>query len=493
MKKHFLTGLSLLLLAAMLASFVSCGADETAGNPGQAADGSTAVTAEAAETTEAETTRKPLEVPRKDYEGYVFRILEYTQTEIGQRQFLDFGWSKEASGDLINDAVYARNMVVEDHYNITVDSIQNDDVAAAAKKSVMAGTDDYDVAMSYINKSFPLAQDGLLINLYDVPQLNLANEWWDQAAIRDIAIGGKMYAATGDITMADEELNYCIFANKTVWKEYEVADLYQLAREGKWTLEAMSEASRDVTHDLNGDGVLDENDVYGILTSTTVASVWFISVGGRMAELDANGAPTLVLNSEKNVERIEKLHDLFTDTNLVLDATNCSNQWKTCNTMLMEDRALFRVGSVYNIQQYRGMINDFGILPYPKLDEQQDDYHHLIATQVCAAVSVPTTSVDPERTGILLEALAYESKDTVMKAYYDVNLYTKVTRDEESGEMFDIIFSSKCYDICKVFGWGGLEAMINESVKTNSFASAYAAKEASALAAMEKTYAYFAS
>ena len=50
-------------------------------------------------------------------------------------------------------------------------------------------------------------------------------------------------------------------------------------------------------------------------------------------------------------------------------------------------------------------------------------------------------------TGYLLEILNYRSYHDVLPAYYDVCLKTKYSRDEESSEMLDLIFSSRVIDI----------------------------------------------
>jgi len=483
---------ALLLAALMLTSVLaSCGSDTE--TPSGSDNGTTTTTADA-QTTAAESTRAPLETPDKDYEGYKFRVLEYTKRSPGDwNQYYSFGWTSDDSGDLINDAVHNRNMIVEEKLNITIESAYHDDVVSEARKLILAGSEDYDMYLGFINKAFPLAQEGLLIDLYDVPYIDLEAEWWDQPAIRDMSIGNTMYVGVGDATIADEELNYAIFFNKAVAREYAIEDQYQLARDGVFTVDAMLDSAKKVTHDLNGDGNVDQNDVFGILSSTSVGVVWFVSLGGRMVELN-DGKPELVVDDASNIERIERITAIMADGTCFLDASDkarCPDGWSSFNKMLTEDRALYRVGSVYDIQKYRNMVNDFGILPYPKYDETQEDYIHLIATQYCPAVTIPITSTDLERTGIIIENIAYESKDTVTKAYYDINLYTKVSRDDESGEMFDIIFATKCYDLGKVFNWGTVETVINNAVKGQAFSSLYAAVEVTAQTELTKSFEYF--
>ncbi|MHB1152225.1 MAG: hypothetical protein ACYC00_07915, partial [Eubacteriales bacterium] len=175
----------------------------------------------------------------------------------------------------------------------------------------------------------------------------------------------------------------------------------------------------------------------------------------------------------------------------VSEMKGVENGWTEVNNMLIDNRLLFRLANIYNIKQFRDMIDDFGILPGPKFDESQENYYHLISTHASLGISVPITQTDPERVGLLLEALAYESAE-VAKAHYDVTLTGKFARDEESLVSLEIIFNSKVYDIGKVFGWGSLGDVIDNAVKQGgNFASLYEKSITRAQTALDESYALF--
>ncbi|MBQ7930032.1 MAG: hypothetical protein IJ334_03340, partial [Clostridia bacterium] len=67
-----------------------------------------------------------------------------------------------------------------------------------------------------------------------------------------------------------------------------------------------------------------------------------------------------------------------------------------------------------------------------------------------------------ERSTIITEALNSHSTDTVLKAYYDVSLTTKYSRDEETGRMLDLIFDNLVYDVSIVYDI----ASVNSSLYT---------------------------
>jgi hypothetical protein len=71
-------------------------------------------------------------------------------------------------------------------------------------------------------------------------------------------------------------------------------------------------------------------------------------------------------------------------------------------------------------------------------------------------LGVPKSADNLERISIILEALAAESRYTLQPAYYDIVLNRKFTRDEESSEMLDIIFTTRIYDIGGVYSFGSV-------------------------------------
>jgi hypothetical protein len=104
------------------------------------------------------------------------------------------------------------------------------------------------------------------------------------------------------------------------------------------------------------------------------------------------------------------------------------------------------------------METDFGILPMPKYDENQQEWGHNISTVYGRAMSIPTFHDGGalDRIGFMLEAISAESMYTVIPAYHDVQLTGKFVRDDESGEMLDIIFGSIVWDAGLIYDWLGL-------------------------------------
>jgi len=79
---------------------------------------------------------------------------------------------------------------------------------------------------------------------------------------------------------------------------------------------------------------------------------------------------------------------------------------------------------------------------------------------------------------MLTEAYEMYAHTTIKPAYYDYTLTLRKARDEASGEMLDIIFASRNFDISFAFNsTTGLKEFLQNNVISPSFK--YASKEAS--------------
>ena len=138
---------------------------------------------------------------------------------------------------------------------------------------------------------------------------------------------------------------------------------------------------------------------------------------------------------------------------------------------------------------FRDYDTEFGIVPYPKYDEDQKEHISPMNAYASTTITIPVSVSDTDRISRIIEDMAAESAKIVQPAYYDVTLQVKLTRDERSAEMLDLIFSNRVFDL----GWlvnpadiknkGIIEPMLK---KNNDFASVYAKLTKSAEAAIDK-------
>lgn len=487
MKHRYLSGLLLILLLAQ----ISCGsaADTPAVTTG------TDTTQAASETT---VTNAP-ELPERDYGGESFDILTAGNWDNNWTEIYDF-MAEEETGEPVNDAVYRRNRAVEEQFNVVINEINHMGSAVGGtgkgaefiKKSVLAGDNAYDASLMGAYDVSTLAYNGYILDLAsDVPYLDLTNEWWDQKANSDLSMNGKMYYTTGDISTLDNDCTFCILFNKGMVDTYKLDNPYELVRSGEWTLDKYIEMCSSVSGDLDGNSVYDENDLYGMCIWQDSMMGVINAAGEKFCSINKDGELELTLYNEKTLDVFNKYMAYVSDRTQVYSIYHSPDK---IEAMFANDQVMFYTRYLCIIKKYREMETDFGILPYPKYDESQDSYYSTIAPYGCSFICVPKVVSDVEMSGIILEALAYESVSTVTPAYYDITLEGKMIRDDESSEMLDIILGNRVFDLGLFYQVGGYNEQIMNLFRNNKtdFTSMYETYKNSALAKLDEINAAFA-
>ena len=130
----------------------------------------------------------------------------------------------------------------------------------------------------------------------------------------------------------------------------------------------------------------------------------------------------------------------------------------------------------------RDLDIDIGFVPCPKFDEEQDHYY---APSYGAELSVILKTVPEERLeniGILLEALAFDSQESLIPNYRESVIKTKSARDDESADMIDIIVDSISFE----FGLNAWQDTVFNPFVRQTFAAGNS-NFASTLASMQST------
>ena len=232
--------------------------------------------------------------------------------------------------------------------------------------------------------------------------------------------------------------------NKQLVKNYDLDNPYELVEDGNWTLDTFGALCKTVTEDLNQDSVMNENDRFGLLVWDDSVVGIVNAAGQRCCTITPDGQIELTLYNETTIEALEKYFDIAYDTQYSFTYQRNINSGKD---MWANDQALFWTSLLGNMPAFREMESDFGILPYPKLNAEQEDYYHTVAPYNSQFICVPLVQNDVERTGVITEALAYYGQKIVLPAYYDVTLIGQSTRDEESEGMVELILDSLVFDI----------------------------------------------
>ena len=475
---------ALLLASLLLASCASAGTSEVE-TTGAATDAETTINT--AELTEME--KRALmedDLPEKDFGGKDFRI----STKRGTMYEID---EEEETGDIIEDALYARNRRIEERFNIKIVPViteagDGNTHVNEVRQSIMAADDAFDLSATYVFTTGPLVTDGCFLNWLNMPYNDLSKPWWIGGVNDKFRVGDAIYAATGDMCVSTLKLTYGVFYNRTRGADYDLNEtIYDTIREGKWTIDKFIEMTCDVYVDVNGDGERSNTDFYGFTAEkATNLDVYTFAFDIPLVKNNEDGVPELAINTPKTIEAVEKVNKLYWDG----VGSYIPDDYMEPIHMFRSGNALFTTTYLTNaFSTFRDMTDDYSILPYPKWDEAQEKYM-TGAMDNYSVLGVPVTVSDLEMVSLITESLNIESYKTLFPTYYEQALQSKYARDAESIEMIDILMAGRNFDFCTLFSSTiiGIPFMVRELVagKSTAFASKYKSLEKGAQKGLEK-------
>lgn len=482
MKKHTLAAL-FLALVTLLPSLVACSSGGSETTP--AADLST----ETVEIVETEETELMPDIPDLDFGGADFLFLTSDENDTNGADWVTYDvWVEATTGDVINDAVFERNLYLEDTYNIAMKEFQGV-TETLAKSDVTAGTGEYDAVMTNITAAANLAQGGYTISMYDLPYVDLTKPWWDQGCTEDMELLGEVYFATGDITVIDNDATWVLMFNKQMHLDHGMDSIYDMVREDSWTYDKFHDMILQASVDVDGNGKMEwKTDTFGMVTTQDSCQGLFYASGEKLVYKDNDGLPYLCESIDRMSGVVEKAGQIMSDTKNVVTG-NSGASTTELRQIFEEGRGLFYGEVMQCIIRMRESETEFGLVPWPKYDEDQEDYYNFVHATAGKVVTVTAAVQDQEMSGAIVEAMAAKSKYTLTPAYYDVALTYKYMRDTESAEMLDIILESRRFDLGYVYNWGSLYSNIRTIISggKDTFASTWEKAENSFDAAMEKT------
>ncbi len=421
----------------------------------------------------------------EDMDGYNFRMFCRPGTNMLENQYVE-----EETGDIINDAVYRRNETVKSLFNIEITAIESSQTKADdAVNTILAGDDQYDIILPHSRSAFQYAIQNTLVNFNDVKTIDTSKEWWSRDIVDSANINGHLYVLDGDISTHRLHYAFAMYFNKRIFDELGLDYPYQMALDGTWTFDEFSKLVKQGSKDLNGDGLIKpEDDQYGYYTWAAYGPIQVLYSGGqRIYSKNAQGIPTLSLNSSKTVEIFSKYFSLSNSEDVFLYNPG---MMESPGDLFAEGRAMFADSDLGSAKAKRSMNDEFGIVPWPKFTKN-DEYCTVInghASLIC----MPITVSDYDRSGKIIEALCAFGNRDVIPAFYDVSLKTKFARDYESEKMIDIIRESLIYDIGYISG--GVFQSAGSTLATQSnpdFASYYARNESKALSDLKSFLASY--
>ncbi len=468
----------LIALLMLVPTLASCSNNTPAESKETTAQQETSQTAESTDASADETTAederiKPNIPESADFGGDTITFLHWYNTAWTEtvRQSRDI-YAEGITGEAINDAVYNRNVKIEDAYKVKIalQLEQSTDIASMVGQQVTSGDSTYDVVYQLLSAAPALIQKSYFHNLFNVPNIDLEKPWWDQNSISSLSTMGILPLVSTSINVNDKDATAALAFNKTIAENNQLEDLYTLVREGKWTYDKLTEMAEATYNDSNGDGTMTPDDVYGFLGGRDVIDSLYHGSGSQFITKNENDEFVFTFGTERDVDVISKGIDIV---NSVWYFNH--HAWKDQSDILY--RQIFETGHglffwmrLDDVTNMRAGDADFGIIPIPKYEEAQDKYYSLVSQHTTGLMSIPITCAGDELSmvGMVLEALAAESHYTLIPEYIETSLKTKNSRDAESADMLDIILNNRVFDPMNVYSFANFGDAIMDAADANN-------------------------
>ncbi len=409
------------------------------------------------------------DLPQKDYKGYEFRILQRDHSQgWGEKGF----FAESDSSNVFDAAVYKRNGIIENRYNIAIKTIEvvDNNIAGGALyrkafSSLSTYSDDYDMILPSAYDAITLSNSGQLLDLSEQEYIDLSAPWWAESLNRSIALGGKQYYAVSDAMFNDKLDSAILLFNKELMSESKLEEPYALVKNKEWTLDKFKEYLVGYGGDINSDGVEGYEDKYGAFLFELSGII--VGAGITGASLDEEGIPHINELTPKYETVFDKIFHIVNTPYMVFDMYNYDGPRMETYTEASPNEVIdaiwrkFRDGdtlfcgcAVETISYYLRDMDGYGIIPYPMADESQDQYYNRVGHTGATFITIPYTVVDADRSAIVIEDLSCEAKNIISPAFYDQLIGEISVRDDGSAEMLDIIFSSGVLDLDMIYEWG---------------------------------------
>lgn len=484
----------LLLLAMLTGTLSSCG---DSGTTNETTTNGTDTTTES----QTEDTALKADLPDVDLGGYAFRV--YTRDTDHHTKEV---YAEELTGEVVNDAVYTRNARVEDQYNVVLEAVEvTEDPESTMmnefSRIVMAGEDAFDVALMHTVNAGSTAIQGVAYNWNDVPYVDFTKPWWNTVLAEELEYNDMLFLAVSDYCISAIDYTWTFVYNRDLARDNGIEGLYTTVEEGKWDFDTFRSLCEQVKVDMNGDGKMDYDDQYGFTTHYNSAVCnWSFAFDIRYVARDESGEPYVLPQSDKMMTAVEKLYGLFFEdgstlycNDSVVKAMGYSSHDAAVSGFFKEGKSLFAALRIYVIDELRDMESDFGIIPFPKFDVDQDGYYTHVDGHAPLMI-LPKTLQNPENAGLVMEALAFESNQSVVPAVYEIVLQSKYARDEASSRMLDLILNGRVYTFGYMYdNWKGMQWTLTNMMnsKSKDYASYYAKQEKGAEAQLKSVLESF--
>lgn len=427
----------------------------------------TDTTTESTATEETEAISYVDSLPKADYDGASFRCYgANTLNGMDYATLLQFS-NGELTGEGCNDALYQRTAYLEQYYNVDfVETIAEGNVnSTLILANIQAGDAEHDMIFADIaGQGYAMVLAGGVYPSDYIPGLQLDRPYWSSEMQKALTIGDSFYFPTGAITPRYYGAAYLLMYNRDIVEQMQMQDPQELVLNGTWTIDVLFGMMTDAYIDQNGNGVVDGEDQIGFGYESLSAETLLMGCGYHYVQND-QGKLHANFDDENLVTRMQWLVQQYQQEGIIRDGAGGIDY----GAMVEGGQVLFDSPCTFSMAAYRDYDYDFGMVPFPKENEEQAGYISYAQPWVVSVPYVPVTNTGDTltMTGMLLDAMAAYGYEEVQPVIYDEVIMLKNTRDEASAKIIGMLYENVTLELASCIGLDGFSSKVSSMFLDN--------------------------
>ena len=399
------------------------------------------------------------DLPELNFEGADVSIICSTREQVKDEFF-----SESLSTNALSSAVYTRNQMVNARLNVNLNVItdsgsDHNSINEKVSMAIKSGEDAYDIVSAPTYKASHYVIEGCYRNLYNLEYLNLDKLYWSQG-FNDVFSfwNDKQYLATGTAVISIYRFMYATIYNKDMFYSVGEDDLFDVVNSGDWTIEYQTRISRSFFADTGNP----ETTTYGMATGYSISvDPYWVSLQVPILQKNANNSfETTVFNDSamaKLTNAVDLVLKLYAEPSVkVWDESQdrfSISDFKPITTFYSQQAAMTTTTmyAIENNMDQLALLN-YGIVPMPKYDIDQEKYYSALQDQVSAlGISGSVTDNRLPMMGAVLECMASESQNTIVETYYGKLLSYRYLQDYNSQQMLKLIYEGSGINMASAY------------------------------------------
>ena len=364
----------------------------------------------------------------------------------------------EETGDVIDDAIFNRNIAVEDRLGIEFEYVEEKGASSDYTKWIQKAENDwqadnsFDIYAGYSRSAPLMTLKGMTANLLEYEAFSVEKPWWPAALTTECTINDKLYFCSGDISTNLLWMMIGTFYNKELYKTYFPGEKspMDMVDSNEWTMEKLFSMVQDIYTD-DGDQKKNDADFFGyVLYETNIDA---FQTGAGIISIEKDEEKGLKVSAGWNSQRCADACELvggFLESDGVL-----YNNKTSIRNIFYEERALFITDRLFIVAgkdtSETGKIEfSYGLVPQPKFDTEQESFLTNVGHPF-TMYAVNSQSRALEAAVTTLEAIGSANHRTVTPAVFEVAMKVRYTDDPQTSGMYDLLREGISFDIGRLY------------------------------------------